>query len=108
MPNNPNKQTLTNLKNPREYIGDQYILCTFPLMMRGIPLVLESSNDLAEVYKAIPEHLSEDERTLSICEVPKSIWITSKSDPTDSNPVAVRTLSEVEFHATCSEEDEED
>ncbi len=89
----------------REHIGDRYILCTFPLLARGEPFVLESSNDLADVYKAAPEHLDDSTTCLSICEVLDCVWVTHKNDQTESTPVDITTLSEIEFHAQPAEED---
>jgi hypothetical protein len=86
--------------------GDRYALCLFPFSMQGRAMSLESHNDLGELCSKIPDHV-EGDGPLSVCEVIDGRWIHF-GDPTDTNPLKVRTLYEVTFHENPSEDDDED
>ena len=76
-------------------------------MFRGRPLVLESSDSLADVCAKIPEHITSDEN-LSVCEVVKGKWVLDPRDPSDSRPPKVVTLYELEHYSDPADEDEDE
>lgn len=84
-------------------IRDRFILATFPFSFKGKPLVLESSDDLAEVCRKIPDHLPSEDR-LSICEVPDKKWLLDDSRHFRSNPDQVVILFEVKHYNNPSVE----
>jgi len=87
----------------KKFKGDRFVLCTFSLFGGGVPTVLEQSDDIQKLCATIPNYWEEE---LSICEVVDSEWVTSHNDPTDSNPVQVRTLFEVSMNEFPTEDEE--
>ncbi|HIE82815.1 MAG TPA: hypothetical protein EYQ00_02755 [Dehalococcoidia bacterium] len=74
--------------------GDQFVLCTWPISLRGQPYVIGSSNSINKLCEGIPDALQIEESRVSVCSV--KYWIVGDYDPTDAVPYGVETIFEVE------------
>lgn len=96
----------TEPSNPLHIIGDRFVLCRWHLITG--PYVEDSDRSLENLCSRIPEHLNDyDSDTLSVCEVKDSIWKKNKRDPSDTRPLQLKTLFEIEHYADPGEEEEE-
>lgn len=90
--------------------GDTFILCTFGLSLVRSPgcdvNVLDSNNNLSELCKSIPEHLEMEGDRLSVCRVGR--WVAPESDISDTRPLDLETIFEVEPYEIEAMEDEEE
>ena len=74
--------------------GDQFILCTWPLTLRGDPYVIDSNGSIDKLCEGIPDALQMEESRVSVCSV--KYWTVGDYDPTDAVPYGVETIFEVE------------
>lgn len=86
--------------------GDTFILCTFPLMWGGEPLVLDSNNSAEQVCAEIPRFLQEEDETISLCRV--GFWVYDEAEGM-CRPQDVTTIFQIQpFDTDALDEELED
>ena len=92
------------MSNLVEVKGDTFILCTFPFMYGGRPLVLDSGNTLGQALENLADYADEDE-TLCLCRVNK--WVMDMADG-EFIPTKFTTVFQITAYDLDALHDEED